>query len=132
MKKTIRFFIAALLFAVSIASVAGCTPVEDYPFEARYKIDDGTLEPVGDTKMTYEFDEEFGEYLVMIDGYVKNISDNEKMYASVAFVIYDSDGNTIGLAESYCQYLEAGATWHIRATGYCPFEPSSYKLVSLQ
>ena len=132
MKKMYRTFIAFLIVAMLAVSFTGCINVDDYSLDMGYEIDSESLELVGDTKLSYEFDDEVGEYAVMIEGYVKNITAAPKNYSSVAFVIYDADGNTIGLAETYCYYLEAGATWRMCAIGYAPYEPHSYKLVSLK
>ena len=112
--------------------MAGCF-VDDYNYVygSDYKIDSESLELVGEPVLRYELDEEYNEYTVKVEGYVKNIGTEDKTNCYISFIIYDSEGNTLSTAEAYCYYLEAGGTWRFCAVGYSDFEPSSIKLISL-
>ena len=130
MRSFVKYISALLITAVLCVSLVGCFPFcsEDIDPE---QIDSEVLELVGEPTMRYEYDEEFSEYVVYVEGFVKNISKYSKSYIYVTYVIYDADGNTLTTASAYCEYLEADGIWRFCATGYSPYEPASVKLLSL-
>ncbi len=132
MKNTIKFFAVTLVLSMLCISLGGCFR-DDYGYVlgGDYKIDSESLELVGDPVLKYELDEEYDEYTVKVEGFVKNIGEEEKTNCYISFVIYDSEGNTLSTAEGYCYYLEAGGVWRFCAVGYTDFKPSSIKLISL-
>ena len=131
MKNTFKFFAVALVLSILCISLGGCFSSGDYVYGYNYKIDGESLELVGTPTLKYELDEEYGEYTAKVEGYVKNISKDDRTNCYISFVIYDSEGNTISTASGYCEYLESGSVWRFCAVGYSSFEPSSIKLISL-
>lgn len=130
MRSFVKYISALIITAVLCISLTGCYSffINDIDSEL---VDSEALELVGEPTMRYEYDEEFCEYVVYVEGFVKNISEYSKSSIFVTYVIYDADGNTIANASTYCEYLEADGIWRFCATGYSPYEPASVKLVSL-
>ncbi len=131
MKNSFKLFAVILVVSMLCISLGGCFSSGDYVYGSNYKIDGESLELIGDPTLKYELDEEYGEYTVKVEGYVKNIGEEEKANCYISFVIYDIDGNTLSTADGYCYYLEAGGVWRFCAVGYTYFKPSSIKLISL-
>ena len=131
MKNTFKFFALTLVLSMLCIALGGCFSSGDYVYGSNYKIDNESLELVGNPALKYALDEEYGEYTVKVEGYVKNVSEDDRNNCYISFVIYDSEGNTLSTANGYCEYLEAGGVWRFCAVGYSSFEPSSIKLISL-
>ena len=120
-----------LLCTILCVSLSGC--YSDELLESlEPHIDEEAFEVVGEPTMRYEYDEEFKCYDVFVEGIVQNTNTEEgSSSVFITFAIYDKDGNTIGTASGYCEYLEAGARWRFCAEGSIYYEPSSCKMTAL-
>lgn len=129
MKKLIKKTSIILICIIVCLSFSGCIPlyIDNTNME---QINEESYEVVGEPTMRFEYDEEYGEYLVYVEGLVKNLSESSA-YVCITYVIFDTEGNTIATSSGYCDFLEAGGTWRFCASGYSPYEPASFKLVSL-
>lgn len=128
MKKLTKVCALVLSVMLSACAFSGCfLPFLLFEEEAGIETE---LTLVGEPSMTFVYDEEYREYDVYIEGFAKNASEQEAN-GSVSFILYDADGNTLGTAYDHVSAIEAGKTWHFRATSSVNFEPSSFKLKEL-
>ena len=81
--------------------------------------------------MRYVYNEEFECYDVYLEGIAENITGKDMTGCSVCFIIYDNDGNVIGIADDYINNLKADAKWRFAASGTTGYEPARFELEEL-
>ena len=106
--KFLKSFLLTILTVICTAVCSGCQLFGLTIAVGAILIDDAINDPnkafelVGDPTISCLFDEETQTYSVVIDGVIKNTSEDEWSLTLIDFVLYDEDNNVVGTAYCYC------------------------------
>lgn len=90
------------------------------------------FELVGEPTVSCVYNEETQTYSVVIDGVVKNTSEDEWSLTSMEFVLYDEDSNVVGTTFDYCGVdVLSLETYRFYVSAETPQEVTSVKLYDL-
>lgn len=90
------------------------------------------FELVGEPTISCVYNEETQTYSVVIDGVVKNISEDTWDLTLIDFVLYDEDNNVVGTTVAYCGVdVLSLETYRFYASAETPQEVTSVKLYDL-
>ena len=126
-KKFLKLFILLCTVIISVSAFSGCFML-GHLIDEKINNTDGAFQLIGETGITSVYDETMECYDVMVDGTIQNVSDKAWDSLSVTLILYDKDGNGLGMAYGYMDYIEAHGTWRFCAEGTTKFEPTSTKL----
>ena len=132
MRKTNRFLRLAVLciaLMMSLFSFSGCLLLSAAVEEAMNKSDEA-FELVGETTLAWSYNEECQMYDVTVSGLLQNVTDKAWNGVSLTLMLYDEEGNGIGSANDYIEYVAANGTWRfcaVASTKYVPSYAEFYK-----
>ena len=119
-----------LTAALSISAFSGCFLFASIVEEALNKGDEA-FQLTSDLTVSWTFDEEMGWYNVQVEGVAKNVTDKAWDGVNVTVMLYDGEGNSLGSAYDYIEYVGENGTWRFCATGTTKYEPISAELYEL-
>ena len=129
-KKWLKLFALLLTALLSVSMFSGCIFLAALIDEATDKGDEA-FELVGEPTISWVFDEEYGTYEVSVDGVAKNVTDEDWDGVDVMFLLYDAEGNGLGSASDYIDFVSANGTWRFCAKASTKYEPASVELHKL-
>ena len=116
-----------MALALSLVSFSGCLYANSVVENAINKSDEA-FELVDFPTWSWTYNEEYKTYDIVIDGILKNVTNKAWKGVSIILTIYDKDGNGIGSAYDYIEYVAANGTWRFCATATTKYEPAGVTL----
>jgi len=126
-KKFLKLFVLLFTVILSVSAFSGCFLIAEY-IDEQINNTDESFELLDECNLTCVYNEEFANYDVIVDGTLKNVSEKEWESICVTLILYDADGNGLGMAYGYMDYIEPYGTWRFCAEGSTKYEPASVKL----
>ena len=128
-KGLLRLVAFCMALALSLISFSGCLMWASAIEEAINRNEDA-FELVGETTLTWTYNEEYALYEVNVSGLLQNVTDKAWNGVSLTLMLYDEEGNGIGSASDYIEYVAANGTWRfcaVASTKYIPSYAEFYK-----
>ena len=126
-KKFLKLFALLLVTVMCVPAFSGCYYLIEAIREMTNQSEE-SFELIGTPQVICTYDEEFGEYIVKVDGTLKNTSDKAwKNGVDVTFLIYDAEGNSLGSAYDYIEFIKENGTWR-----FCAETTTQYEAVSAE
>ena len=123
MKKRTKLFALLCTVMLLASTFCGC-----FVGSCGYMPEYEAFELVGEPTLRWTYEEEYGSYEVTIDGVAKNVKQEDWNGVSITFLLYDAEGNGLGSAFDYIDYVAIDGTWRFCATGSTKYEPVSMEL----
>lgn len=124
MKKCKKIALLVITALLTFVFCTGCMSwwygIPSYDYEA--------LEVISEAELEWTYNEEYREYEVTVKGIAKNLTGKDLDGAGITYIIYDEEGNGIGSAYGYIDFVEADGTWRFYATTSTKYIPVSVKL----
>ena len=126
-KKFLKLFALLLVTVMCIPAISGCYYLIEAIQEMNNKSEE-YFELVGTPQVICTYDEEFDEYKVIVDGTLKNTADKAwKNGVEITFLVYDAEGNSLGSAYDYIEFIKENGTWR-----FCAQTTTRYEAVSAE